>query len=412
MTFDLGQALRDAVERDDTGAPGGVVPGSTAMTPVGTTVGRLVARVRRRRATRATARGVVGVGAAGAVAFLGAQVVGGRGTDDLRATRGDDTANGSAVRCGDSDIALLDARTAPGLSLSRLSSAWLTTGSTASSLLMRAQQPAEDPDDLGSLVGRYLEVYSSSAAHASEITLMPADGGPVSTVRTVDASAPEIVVTRHGEVVAVGDDAAASTTMSVLTEEATPEAAVTTERSISVPLVDCAGAADGTGQPLPAGSYQVWAIGRTGVAATTVTMDDAGATTGAAGTAVPVDSGPADPTVGGVAGPYDLTLLPEAAPLDGLPDDFPADVSVVGGRLVSVKELDATDPAGWEVVVAVEGTDGMLRASRALSPAAGSPWLPGTTDELTVQKDPWQIWIRTTTPPTGPSTLTYRITPS
>ncbi|WP_448062167.1 hypothetical protein [Cellulomonas hominis] len=273
MTFDLAQALRDAVERTDEPAVPTALPGTT---PVGASVGRLVARVRRRRVARNTARGVVGAGAAGTLALVGTQVVGGRGAGDLRETAASST-DGAAAACGEPVSVVTGAD--PGLRLAR---SLVTTDSP----LWSGTAAQADPDDLGKLEGRTLDVYAigfpSDAVTAPSTPATPpaaaAPFGSTTTYTVVTDPGVEglsVVVARDGLVVGASDVATTAVADSTVLIRDMSTGATSSAVGLSVPLVSCA--TDGGGGALPAGDYTTYVV---------------------------------DPSTGAASSPYRLRLLP------------------------------------------------------------------------------------------------------
>ncbi len=369
MTFDLAQALRDAVERTDEPVDPTALPGTT---PVGASVGRLVARVRRRRVARNTARGVVGVGAAGALALVGTQVVGGRGAGDLRDAAAS-AADGAAVACGE-PVSVV-AETDPDLRLAR-------SLVTAESPLWSGTAVQADSSDLGRLEGRTLDVYAighpsdavTAAATASAVTA-PAGSTTTYTVAAdpgVEGLA--VVVARDGLVVSASDAATTAVADSTVQLADVSAGTVTTAVGLSVPLVSCA--TDGGGEALPAGDYTAYVV---------------------------------DPGTGAASSPYRLRLLPhDDEQLADLPSGFPTDVPVVDGTLLRSEQVNGTT---WTLVVQVAGTDGLTRATRLLDGAdAFFPASGGDTDEFTTYLDQAAVTVRESVTAAGAPTLTYRVT--
>jgi|GEM_PF-707044 len=79
-----------------------------------------------------------------------------------------------------------------------------------------------------------------------------------------------------------------------------------------------------------------------------------------------------------VTAPWAVTLLPPPPLVVGLPDDFPTDLPLPGGRLVAAAPSGA---GGWSVEIAVEGDDAVEAAARLLGVPVG---LPITTPEYSV----------------------------
>ncbi|NMM32293.1 MAG: hypothetical protein HHJ10_14935 [Cellulomonas sp.] len=120
-------------------------------------------------------------------------------------------------------------------------------------------------------------------------------------------------------------------------------------------------------------------------------------------------------TRAGVGAPILLTLLPQVPPLSGLPDAFPADVPIIGGRLLGASELDGTLASGWLVTVAVDGVDGVTRALdslRGFAPRWQKISIPSSaTDTVAATIGSWDVAAHAGLTDDGQSTVVYRLTP-
>jgi hypothetical protein len=319
MSIDLGQALRAAVDHPGPGPLGD----ARALTS-------LRSRVRRRRTVQAGARAAVGAGAACAVGAGALWAGSGRSVD----TEPPSTATSPAPRVWAAApvVEPVVASTSPfcGAAVGDLAAdpAGLTVslGSTAEGELAPLRLAGRT---LGPAVPVWVTVPAGSWG-GSELAVANA----------------EVVVVQDGVVVGVVEDAAttlpadeATDAITWLDDSAVPDAEPTPDSAGVIAACPGVATAGPSGQALPSGDYALHAVVALG----------AGATHRAVSAAVP------------------LTLLPEQPLLtedDALPADFPrASVPVVGDRVVSAR---STGGGGWEVTVAVSGTDALLRAGQAL----------------------------------------------
>jgi hypothetical protein len=153
----------------------------------------------------------------------------------------------------------------------------------------------------------------------------------------------------------------------------------------------CATSGSAGGDELPAGSYTAYPV---------VEYSDSSVPGG---------------MVRAVGAPSPLTLLPTAPAMSGLPDAFPVDVPIIGGRLVEATELDGSLASGWVVTVAVDGTDGFTRAVDALrgfSPTWQTVSVPASTgDTVAATVGRWDVAVHSALTTDGQSTVVYRLTP-
>lgn len=316
MALNLGAQLRDAVD-----GPGPGLDGVVGEDPADVDLPALSARIRHRRRVRATTRSAVGVAAAGAVALVGAQGLGGRGAETLTNPLTSPITSPGSGLCGH-DVAAVPVAGGD----SRLVPSGVAAGAAA------------DPMNLGTFVGRTLTaalVQDGAAGTASAGQVALTTGSTVVAVGTVQRNGDPITAAHGSATVPAGS----------------------TVSSIAADLTPCP-AASGTPATVPAGVYSVQYL------VPLVTVD---ANTGAASsTGVRRAAG----------GPWRVTLLDEP-PAVTLPTAYPArEVPVVGGTLLSAVPDPAT-PTGWTVRVAVDGVDGLTRAAAALRGAGADVVVPG-----------------------------------
>ncbi|HEX5331798.1 MAG TPA: hypothetical protein VFW79_04070 [Cellulomonas sp.] len=363
MTIDLARTLHDAV--DGTGTTYLLGHAGPQQDTVAETVGHLATRIRTRRAVRAGTRAGVGLVTVGAIAAFGGQLVGRRGADDLLPAAVPGAAPGT---CGSSVADLV----ATGGADWTASLVFVGNGSG----LVAADVP------LGPFVGRHLPAFSSLP------TATDAAGGAGATVSASPDGTTQIVVAHDGTVVAV-----------LPVSQELPMVVTDRQAGFALPvgggsvpdLVTCATGRSAGGEDLPAGTYSAYTVAQHPDASVP------GGVARAVGARIP------------------LTLLPTAPPMSGLPAAFPADVPIIGGRLVEATQLDGSLASGWIVTVAVDGTDGFTRAVDALdqySPtwrAISSTASPDDSVGAIIGR--WDVTVRSGLTADGQSTVIYRLTP-
>lgn len=361
MTTDLARTLRDAVDgASTTYLLGHARPEADTVADL---VGHLAARIRRRRAVRAGARAGVGLVTVGAIAAFGGQIVGRRGADDVLPAAVPGAAPGT---CGSSVATLVP--TGDAAVSATLSTAYDESG-TASDV------------PLSPLVGRHLPAFVMLTGE----TVKKRSVGGVTPLP--DGGTRDVVIVRGGTVVATLP--ATMDGMAHWTDQPGSVLRVGTESEPN--LVTCATSRSAGGEPLPAGSYTAYPV---------VEYRD-----------MSVPSG----TARAVGAPILLTLLPPEPPLSGLPDAFPADVPIIGGRLLEASELDGTLASGWLVTVAVDGVDGVTRALdslRGFAPRWQKISIPSSaTDTVAATIGSWDVAAHAGLTDDGQSTVVYRLTP-
>jgi len=368
MTIDLGRTLHDVVDGAcTTSLLGHARPEGDA---VGEVVGHLATRIRTRRAVRAGARAGVGLVTVGAIAAFGGQVVGRRGTDDLLPAAVPGAAPGT---CGSSVADLV----ATGAAVPTASLAVAADGSE----IVNADVP------LGPLVGRNLPAYVRLPGEPDPVGSGGAAGSSTTT-SSPDGRTRSVVIARGDTVVAV---LPTSKDLQLVGVDRQAGTAIPVGNGSAPNLVTCATSGSAGGDELPAGSYTAYAV---------VEHPDASVPGGIARS---------------VCASTPLTLLATAPPMSGLPDAFPVDVPIIGGRLVEATELDGSLASGWVVTVAVDGTDGFTRAVDALrgfSPTwqtISVPASPGDAVAATVGR--WDVAVHSALTTDGQSTVVYRLTP-
>lgn len=369
MTIDLGRTLHDAV--DGAGTTYLLGHARPEADVVGDLVGHLAARIRTRRAVRAGARAGVGLVTVGAIAAFGGQIVGRRGADDLLPAAVPGAAPGT---CGSSVATLVPS----GGAVPTASLAVAADGSG----IVNADVP------LGPFVGRNLPAYARLPSEPDPLRSVGADGSST-TASYPDGRTRSVVIARGDTVVAV---LPASKDLQLIWVDQQAGSAIPVGNGSAPNLVTCAtrGSAGG-GDALPAGSYTAYPV---------VEYSDSSVPGG---------------IVRAVGAPSPLTLLPTAPAMSGLPDAFPVDVPIIGGRLVEATELDGSLASGWVVTVAVDGTDGFTRAVDALrgfSPTwqtTGVPASGGDTAGATVGR--WDVAVHAGLTDDGQPTVMYRLTP-
>ena len=361
MTIDLARTLHDAV--DGTGTT--VLLGHARPQPdaVADTVAHLAGRIKARRAVRAGARTGVGLVTAGAIAAFGGQLVGRRGADDLLPAAVPGAAPGT---CGSSVADLV-----------------ATSGTMPTDSLVFVGErvgPVNADVPLGPFVGRHLPAFTS----LTTTTDTPAG----SSLLIAPEGTLEMVIAHDETVVAM---VAASQDLQVTVTNQELGVALPAGESSVPNLVTCATSRSTGGEDLPAGSYSAYAVTQN---------PDASVPGGVART---------------VSTRIPLTLLPTAAPMSGLPATFPADVPIIGGRLVEATELDGGLASGWVVTVAVDGTDGLTRAIDALHGYAptwrsfSDPASPDDTAGAIIGT--WDVTVHSGLTADGEPTVAYRLTP-
>ena len=202
-----------------------------------------------------------------------------------------------------------------------------------------------------------------------------------------DGATRGVVIVRGGTVVATLPATMDGT--SLWTDRASSRLRVGTE--LAPNLVACATSLSAGGEPLPAGSYTAYPV---------VKYRDMSLPGG---------------TARAVGAPILLTLLPQEPPVSGLPDAFPADVPIIGGRLLEASELDGTLASGWLVTVAVDGADGVTRALdslRGFAPRWQKISIPSSaTDTVAATIGSWDVAAYAGLTDDGQSTVVYRLTP-
>jgi len=361
MTIDLARTLHDAV--DDAGTTHLLGHPRPGQDTVGETVGHLAARIRTRRAVRAGTRAGVGLVAVGAIAAFGGQLVGRRGADDLLPAAVPGAAPGT---CGSSVADLV------------ATGGVLPTDSVVFVGEWSGSVTADVP--LGPFVGRRLPAFASLPT-----TTGTSDGASLSVA---PAGTMEVVIAHDETVVAV---VPASRDLQVSARNRDVGVAFPVGEGSAPDLVTCATSGSTGGEDLPAGSYSAYAV---------VENPDASVPGGVART---------------VSARIPLTLLPTAAPMSGLPAAFPADVPIIGGRLVEATQLDGSLASGWIVTVTVDGTDGLMRAVDALhaySPTWRSVSVPASPDDSAgATIGTWDVTVRSGLTADGEATVVYRLTP-
>jgi len=330
MNLDLSRALHDAVD----GPLHAVGPGHARGGPIAAdtdlAIGDLTSRIRRRRTVRAAVRGGIGVAATGAVAFAGMQVVGRRGPDDVLPPA---VAGAAAGDCGSNVDQLTSTGNGPVVSLEP----------------ERIFEAASDQDPSVGLADRIDPLVGRTLAASVSYRDPRAATDDTTTAATVEINDtagtplldPTVLVARDGVVVSLPQQ---------LTQNLTWWSQTIWGSQIGFvgDLVTCSTPDHQGGDDLPSGDYDVYAT-----------------TTGR------------DPVSGdtwrSVSPLVTIHLLPEEPLLTGLPARFPADVPIIGGKLIEVHELDGTTADGWTVTVAVDGRDGLRRAQRALAALVPTP---------------------------------------
>lgn len=361
---DLARTLHDAVDgAGTTSLLGHARPEGDA---VGEVVGHLATRIRTRRAVRAGARAGVGLVTVGAIAAFGGQIVGRRGADDLLPAAVPGAAPGT---CG-SSVATLVATGGP---VRTASLAVVADGSS----VVTADVP------LGPFVGRHLPAYASLPTETD-----PSGGAATNVSGYPDGTTRTVVIARDDTVVAV---LSASKDLALVLTDRQAGFAIPLGDGSAPNLATCATSGSAGGDDLPAGSYRAYAV---------VQHPDASVPGGVARA---------------VGAPIPLTLLPTAPRMSGLPDAFPADVPIIGGRLLEATQLDGSLASGWVVTVAVDGTDGFTRAVDALrgfSPTwrtISDPASPDDSVGATIGR--WDVTVHSGLTTDGQSTVVYRLTP-
>jgi hypothetical protein len=325
MALNLGATLRDVVDGPEPG-----LDDVAGEDPADVDLPALSARIRHRRRVRAATRSAAGVAAAGVVALVGVQGLGGRGTEALT---NPPAAGQAPLAVGPGALCGLDVTRLPTLAGGlRLVPSTVPVVGDASGVRL-----AGDTADLGTLAGRRLTATLVEDAGA------PAVGSPWGSG--------EVVLTQGSTVVAHGMVQADAVAASLVMGAASASAATVSE--ISAYLVSCA-TPGGAQARVPAGTYTVQYV---------VPVDRIDAATGER-------SGPfmQRPSTG----PWRVTLLDEP-PSPSLPEGYPsADVPVVGGDLLSATPA-GPDGAGWTVRVAVDGDDGLTRAATLLGWVGADP---------------------------------------
>jgi hypothetical protein len=404
MTLDLSRTLHAAVDLADDDSPG-------------LDLGPVTARIRRRRHVRTGVRAGVGVAAAGAVALTANHLTQPATVAGLPAARAD----AEAGECG-SDIALLDRPASPGAGLldTLVEDANRTTVPRAGG-------------HLGTYVGSWLTVQavedaaSSPAGSEARIAALrarlAADQQKVTALQADGASADALAAARHQvdlddaaltsalEAAAEAPDGVATNLRLYVTHRGTVVAtdplasehavplwqntdAGLTGVQIDQPLVTCDTPGAVGGEPLPAGTYDVY-VGY--------------------GTAA------ADATPVAVAGPWHVTVAHPSTSGADLPVAFPRAMPLIGGRVDSVSPLDG---GGWLVNVATDAADAAAAAGQLLTPVADAstvlPRLPHGREAdplehpVAVRLADGSTWTVTVEPfqaRDGSPSLVYRITP-
>ncbi|HEY3544730.1 MAG TPA: hypothetical protein VGK17_01400 [Propionicimonas sp.] len=315
MTFDLSRALQDAAE--------GGVAGRMSIPP-----GRVVTRIRRRRAVRTTTNGAVGVAAAGALAIAGWQLGGsptsGWGHDAATPDRtlvtgascGGPVEPASGVVSPSAGAEGLPVPATAGesarLTLASVSSPVEGGGVLAVDVTLTYTWPADPPGDLA-LIGDVQLIIAKDGVVVGRTAENPSGFVSLLTVRRGSGADP-----------------------------------ATTIRSREINLVQCA---DGIG--LPAGDYELYAAQALRAAAGTAGEGTGGSTDAGTGGA---------PTVLVTAGPWPLTVT-EPGP-DGAASPIPTEPASTfpPGPWVDVPlgSVPTEVPIGWDRTFGARSKAGTL----------------------------------------------------
>lgn len=385
MSIDLARTLHDTVD-GTSGSPGADGFGEG----VGTDLDALLGRVRRRRTRRAVTRGVVGVGAAGAVALTGMQVVGRRGPDGVLPAADPSAAPGA---CG-SDVDDLTDSTAISADLTVASRRWTgypVTGSTPA---------GTEGDGAEKLAGRAVTALLGGSVAGLMAGTAPVDtpeAQAAAAAAAAEASVPteslRLIVTGPSGTVVGTQSAAAQpsdgTVMVVSTDTGVVHQVVALEQVFRT----CASGADPGGAPLPDGTYELYAL----------------------------DPGGSRPAVAG--GPWQITLEPELPTLSGLPAGYPIEeVPVVGESVVTAVQERGSQP-GWLVRTTTDSIGALDSAVAALTGAqasvtnpldmTSSPFTTPSVDSFsrTVATEHWDVTVREVTGDNGQALLQYQLSP-
>ncbi|GIG22158.1 hypothetical protein Cch01nite_28820 [Cellulomonas chitinilytica] len=376
MTLQLSHTLHDMVDGD------GDAPFE---------VGALTTRIRRRRVVRQGARGAVAAGAVGVVA-LGLT----RGTWDggVRLPSADpDAAPGT---CG-SDVAALptadadapahagpddDVNAGLGPLLGRKFSAGvLVTGSSSAVAGIGTGDLVAQRDALEETRRRGTDSDGNVLDDAALAAIDNRIGELRSEINAAGIASGDVIGSLGLRLVVAHD----GTVVSTPAPQDDPYSWVAPDTGgtyvmLTGGLLTCTRAAD----PLPAGQYQAYATFL-------------------------------DPATGAVtvAGSWPLDLLPAPTRMVGLPADFPADVPLLGGRLITAHK----DDDAWVAEVGVDAVDNVNAAAHLIvDEGAGRPSGPIENGIVParisrVETPDWHVEISQATTPDGQSSVLYRLTP-
>ncbi len=349
------------------------------------TVSRLTGRVRRRRTARGAGTAAVAASAAGAVALVGPHL----GTDvspavDPDAAPGTCGSSLSALPLADDEDPTVEA------------SAWMSEDGLG---VLRDGGLGAWQGATAELMASVTQTVVDGTAPAVAATLLLTDGDVV--VAVADAAVPASAVTAAPVGTSAGED---QTTVVVDPGDGTvPEVRWTTAggdgrsvasaRTVRLPLTSCAG------EPLPAGRYEV-----RGAAAVLGIADAHG-----------------EPHLGSES--WWIDIAKDQPPVTGLPDGFPTDVPLIGGRLVSAQRHGD----GWAAEVATPGDDRLTVASDLVATVAvsgagrssftvtgghESPQVEMFASQGAVVVPGWTVQIRESTTPDGRESVVYVLTPT
>jgi len=395
MSTDLSHALHRAVDG-----------GGSDDLQVPFDIPALARRARRRRAARAGAYGTLGVATVGALVLGGVRLAGvDRASDVLPAAVPDaplgtcgsavpgqqtmDTSLGlsatTAIGSTDPELPLAVPATGAHLGTYARDQVWVTAWTSRPDDLSGVSTEESALSETLALVEELVRVRVAAQAAGAEVDVAEiADlESSIAAFREQGVTEPtdaparlRVLLAYEGVVVGLTQYPAPDVLEAASTWLRTPSADVA-NKPFGVDLTTCSTAAQAGGAPLPAGTYQVY-VAR---------ADDASAT----------------PTA--LAGPWTLTVPAAMTTVSGLPRQFPADVPLAPGRVITA----STVYGGWDVLLATAGDDRLMRALDLLNAAPDSQEIALETTKAQVTLTGWTVDVEAVTTADGQTALYYQV---